>query len=150
MKRRLPASGRWPRPENTAPDSSRRVSSSPIWRKAQLLCGESGAVCSADEAVDVARRQGAQVAECFALLTRAEIRRSIGGDANDISADLQAAHVLMEEIGALTYKPFILEEFGRLRGDEAELLEALQLYRRLGAARHARRLEGELSARTAP
>jgi hypothetical protein len=92
----------------------------------------------------VAGRQQARVVECLALLTRAQVLRATGGSANDISADLDAALALVPETGALTYEPFIREEFGRLRGDRAELWEAHRLYSAIGATGHARRLRTEL------
>ena len=41
---------------------------------------------------------------------------------------------------ALAYEPFIREEAARLRGDQAELREALRLFTAIGASGHARRL----------
>jgi hypothetical protein len=104
------------------------------------------AVMSADEGVDVARRQGSRVVECLALLTRAQVRRATGGCSTDgdLRADLDAALVLATKTGALTYEPFIREERGRVRGDDTELREALRLYTVIGATSHARRLEAEL------
>ncbi|HVS40944.1 MAG TPA: hypothetical protein VMU20_01635 [Candidatus Dormibacteraeota bacterium] len=61
-------------------------------------------------------------------------------------ADLDAAHALVGDVGALTYEPFIREELGRLRADEGELQEAARLYMAIGAAGHARRLTGELTS----
>jgi hypothetical protein len=105
-----------------------------------------GAVVSADEGVDVARRQGSQVVECLALLTRAQVRRATEGYGTDgdLIADLDAALALAAKTGALTYEPFIREERGRVRGDETELREALRLYTVIGATTHTRRLEAEL------
>lgn len=92
----------------------------------------------------VARQQQARVVECLALLTRAQMFRATGGDVNEISADLDAALALVPETGALSYEPFIREEFGRLTDDRAELREALRLYSAIGATGHARRLRTEL------
>jgi class 3 adenylate cyclase/tetratricopeptide (TPR) repeat protein len=117
---------------------------------ARLGCGDGDAARStASEAVEVARRQGARVLECLALLTRAQVRRATGDDV--VHADLDAALGLVRETGALTYEPLLHEELGRLHGDEAELREALRLYRHIGATGHARRLKAELaeSPRTA-
>jgi tetratricopeptide (TPR) repeat protein len=113
---------------------------------ARLAAGDpAAATATADEAVEVSRRQGARVHECLALLTRAQVMRATGGAPNAILADLDAALVLVKETGAAAYQPFIREELGRLRSDENELREALQLYSAIGATGHARRLEAELA-----
>jgi adenylate cyclase len=113
--------------------------------RAHLAEGEAASAAdAAAEAVTVARQQQARVVECLALLTRAQILRATGGSVNDISADLDPALALVPETGALTYEPFIREEFGRLRSDRAELREALRLYSAIGATGHARRLRTEL------
>jgi hypothetical protein len=91
--------------------------------------------------VDVARRQGARVHECLALLTRAKVARSGSAISAEVAADLGAALTLVREVGALTYEPFIREELGRLRKDDTELLEAARLYKTIGATGHAHRLE---------
>jgi adenylate cyclase len=111
-----------------------------------------GAVDAVEEAVAVARRQGARVVECLALLTRAQVKRATDGSCatDTILADLDAALALVQETGALTYEPFIREELGRLRGDEGELREALRLYTVIGATGHARRLKGELAGQPGP
>ena len=96
----------------------------------------------------VAARQQAKVVECLALLTRAQVLRATDGDRNDISADLDAALALVSETGALTYEPFIREEFARLRDDPTEMEEALRLYTTIGATGHARRLHTELDVQT--
>ena len=117
--------------------------------RARLANGDpAGAVDAALDAVTVAARQQAKVVECLALLTRAQMLRATDGDINDISADLDAALALVSETGALTYEPFIREEFGRLRKDQAEMREALQLYSAIGATGHARRLRTELDVPT--
>ena len=107
----------------------------------------------AAEAVEVARRQGARIVEVLALLTRAQVLRTTGDDADleTARADLDAALALVHETGAVAYEPFIGEELGRLSGDESELRQALRLYEAIGATGHARRLEAELggSARAA-
>jgi hypothetical protein len=113
--------------------------------RARLAEGDAaGAADAAAEALAVAGRQHARVVECLALLTRAQMLRATGGSVNDISADLDAALALVPETGALTYEPFIREEFGRLRDDRAELREAHRLYSAIGATGHARRLRTEL------
>jgi adenylate cyclase len=117
--------------------------------RARLAAGDAaGAVDAAIDAVTVARRQQAKVVECLALLTRAQVLRATDGGLNDISADLDAALTLVAETGALTYEPFIREEFARVRADPAELREALQLFSAIGATGHARRLRTELDGPT--
>ncbi|HZI39116.1 MAG TPA: AAA family ATPase, partial [Acidimicrobiia bacterium] len=114
---------------------------------ARLAGGDAaGARHAADEGVAVAQRQEARVVECLALLTRAQTWRALDRPA-DAAVDLQAALVIAENTGALTYEPFIHEEFARLQNRESELHEALRLYRQIGATGHARRLEAELSTR---
>ena len=103
----------------------------------------------ADEAVEVARRQGAKVVECFARLIRARARRTSERHPQPALDDLDRALALAAETGAVAHEPFLHEELGRLRNDDQALAEALRLYRRIGATGHARRLEAELSMRTA-
>ena len=98
----------------------------------------------ADEAVETARRQGARILACLALIIRAQVLRASGGEEAAVLTDLEAAMALVHETGALTYEPFIHEEIGRLRGDESELRESLRLYRAIGAIGHARRLGTQL------
>ena len=87
--------------------------------RVHLARGDAGAACTAaDEAVAIARRRGARVVECAALV--------------------------VAETGAVSYEPFLHEELAWLRGDEAELRCARELYATIGATGHARRLEGEL------
>jgi class 3 adenylate cyclase len=115
--------------------------------QAHLAEGDAaGAVDAAIGAVTVAGRRQAKVVECLARLTRAQMLRATDGDINDISADLDAALALVAETGALTYEPFIREEFARLRDDPAEMDQALRLYTAIGATGHARRLRTELDA----
>jgi class 3 adenylate cyclase/tetratricopeptide (TPR) repeat protein len=117
--------------------------------RARFAAGNpAGAVDAAIDAVTVAVRQQAKVVECLALLTRAQTLRATHGDVNHISADLDAALALVAETGALTYEPFIREEFGRLRSDPADMREALRLYSAIGATGHARRLHTELGGQT--
>jgi adenylate cyclase len=100
---------------------------------------------AADEAVEVARGQGAQVVECLARLTRAHVLRATGGDHDAVVGDLDAALDLAKQTGALAYEPLVHEELGRLRSDEGELREAIRLYEVVGATGHARRLAAELA-----
>jgi len=104
------------------------------------------AVSRAEEAVVVARRQGARVLECLALLTRARVLREVSGPEGTVHDDLIAALAVVQETGAATYEPFIREELGRLKADGDELREALRLFTAIGAAGQARRLETELAA----
>jgi class 3 adenylate cyclase/tetratricopeptide (TPR) repeat protein len=105
------------------------------------------ALAVADEAVELAHRQGARIIEGHALLVRATFAQQRRRQPNLILADLAAASVLARETGAVRYEPFIHEALGRLHDDDNELGEALRLYRRVGATGHARRLEAELSTR---
>jgi class 3 adenylate cyclase/tetratricopeptide (TPR) repeat protein len=117
--------------------------------RARLAAGDPAeAVDAAIDAVTVAVRQRAKVVECLALLTRAQMLRATHGDIDDISADLDAALALVSETGALTYEPFIREEYARLRADPAEMKQALRLYTAIGASGHARRLRTELDVPT--
>ena len=59
----------------------------------------------ADEAVEVARRQGARVHECLALLTRAHVARSSSEITATVGADLETALILVGNIGALRTNP---------------------------------------------
>jgi tetratricopeptide (TPR) repeat protein len=118
--------------------------------RARLAAGDSaGARAAADEAVDVSRRQGAQVHGCLALLTRGQVGRMTGGGHDAVLCDVEAALSLVGETGALSYEPFIREEIGQLRGDRAELHEALRLYSAIGATGHAARLAAELASSAA-
>jgi tetratricopeptide (TPR) repeat protein len=103
------------------------------------------AAVAANEAVEVALSQGGQILECRARLVRGRIWRA-AGRAADATAELHAALGLVHETGAVTYEPFIREELARLQPDEKALIEALRLYRQIGATGHTRRLEAELGA----
>ncbi len=117
--------------------------------RARLTEGDTaGALDAATDAVTVAARQQAKVVGCLALVTRAQMLRATDGDVKDISADLDAALGLVSETGALTYEPFIREEYARLHADLAQLRDALQLYSAIGATGHARRLRAELDVPT--
>ncbi len=79
--------------------------------RAQLGLGDrEGALRGASDAVDVARRQGARVTECLALLSRARIRRATGAPAGDVEADLASALVLPRETEASAYEAEIAAE----------------------------------------
>jgi tetratricopeptide (TPR) repeat protein len=111
---------------------------------ARLAAGNVGrARSAAGEAVSVARQRGTPTDECPALLARARARRAAGEPKDTVAADLGAALTLARHIGVLTYEPFIREELARVRGDDAELREALRLFTAIGATGHARRLEAE-------
>jgi tetratricopeptide (TPR) repeat protein len=130
-----------------------RAKRSGLWTESSLLAYlararlETGdgdaAILAADEALAVARRQGAEVLESLALLTRAQVGRALGRAAA-AAVDLAAALKLAIENGALTYEPFIREERGRLHGDGEDLREALRLHEAVGATGRARRLRREL------
>ena len=73
--------------------------------RARLGLGDGvGARQLATEAVDVARRGGARLLECPALLTRARIHRATGGAPADVEADLAAALDLARATGAIAYE----------------------------------------------
>jgi adenylate cyclase len=117
----------------------------------RLAAGDGGgAKMAADEAVMVARRQGARVHECLALFARARVSRLSNGDERGAGADLDAGLTLVEEVRALTYKPFMYEELGRLRTSDRELRDAARLYETIGAHGHARRLHYELGLPISP
>lgn len=72
---------------------------------AHLGAGQrSEAAASADEAVDVARRQGACVIECHALLTRARVGVATGAPAGQVAADVAAGLALVAQTGAVVYE----------------------------------------------
>ena len=123
----------------------------PIWPGPVSGAGDPDrAVSAAEEAVAVARHQGAQVVECSPSSPGPGCGRRLAKPGVVRQADLDAALRLVHETGALTYESFIREELGRLHHDESELREALRLYRQIGATGHARRLEAEMSERTGP
>jgi class 3 adenylate cyclase/tetratricopeptide (TPR) repeat protein len=73
---------------------------------ARALLGQGdhpGARRTANQAVDVARRQGAPVIESLALLTRARVQRATGAPPADSDADLGAALTLARRTGATAY-----------------------------------------------
>jgi hypothetical protein len=103
------------------------------------------AAAAANEAVDVAHRQGARVLEAEALITRAHVTRRVAAAAR---ADFDAASLLVTQIGAATLEPFIQE--ARLENDPAALADAGRRYEAVGAAGHARRLTTELGRQGRP
>jgi tetratricopeptide (TPR) repeat protein len=81
--------------------------------RARLGAGDGdGALGTATEAIDVSRRQGASIVECFALLTRARIRRAIASVPTAITADLETALALARQTGAAAYETEIEAELG--------------------------------------
>jgi tetratricopeptide (TPR) repeat protein len=72
---------------------------------------------AADEAVEVAHRQGAPVVQCFALLTRARLCRATG-DPPGAAADLATALGLAQETGASGYEAEIKAEQADLAANE--------------------------------
>jgi tetratricopeptide (TPR) repeat protein len=116
--------------------------------RCRLAAGDpAGATPPVEEAVALAARQEARVSEAIARLARAHVRRAAGGPAYAISVDLDAALALVRDTGSMAYEPFIREELGRLRDDDAELREARRLFDAMGACGHVRRLDAELGAR---
>ena len=114
---------------------------------ARLAGGDlGGALSAADDAVSVARQRGTPTDECPALLARARARRGACEPQDAVAADLGAALTLASDMGLLSYEPFIREELARVRGDDAELREALRLFTAIGATGHARRLGAELAS----
>jgi len=116
---------------------------------ARLAKGDPGSArrC-ADEALEVSRRQGAPMVECFCLLTRARVLRAFGAEAHaHMLADVEAGSALAADLGAVTYGAFLVEERARLLDDHDGLREALRRYQQIGATGHARRLEAERSPR---
>ena len=109
-------------------------------------CDHGGARSAAAEAVAVAERQGARVAECLARVAQAHVSQATGEDEAAVVSGCDGGLTAVRETGAVTYEPFFREQLGRLQGDEKELWEALHLYRQIGATGHARRLAAELSA----
>jgi adenylate cyclase len=113
--------------------------------RAHLALGDTDAARTmADEAVEVARRQGARVMECFCLLTRAGISRARGAP-DAARADVAAGLVLAAEVQAATYEAFLIEELARLEGGGGRLADVVARYRAIGATGHVRRLEAELT-----
>ena len=113
---------------------------------ARLALGDLvGATEAAAEAVVSARQRETRVFECLALLTRAQVARAARAAADDVTADLDSALVLVRETGARGYEPFIREELARLHNDGEELQAALRLFEKSGARGHARRLASGIS-----
>ncbi len=113
--------------------------------RAQLaLANPTAARERAAEAVEVARRQGARVIECHALLTQAQILRGTG-DLAGARAAVDAGEALAAETGAATYAAFLAEERARLDEDPSALKACADGYDAIGATGHARRLREELT-----
>jgi tetratricopeptide (TPR) repeat protein len=108
---------------------------------------------AADEAIGVARRDGAKLGEIQACIALARALLN-AGDANlrgDIESTLESAMSLVDETGAESHRARIHEaraELGRLVGDEEArqrgLREAHRLYTEMGATGHAERVAREL------
>jgi tetratricopeptide (TPR) repeat protein len=87
--------------------------------QARLGLGQAEAALQlATEAVEVARRQGAAVVECSALLARARILRATGAPAAGVAADLDAAQALARKTGATAYEAEAETEKGFLAAQE--------------------------------
>jgi len=129
-----------------------------VLAEAELAAGQrSEAEASAREAIERARTGGCEYFEAHGLLALAQIL--LAGEtrapAAEIETALNRAQELVETTGSLSLSPRVLELRGRLaaaRGDAkggAELqLEALELYRTLGATGHAERLARALAQET--
>jgi len=123
---------------------------------AQLGCGlGSQARTSAQEAFELAQRQGLRDDECLARLALARALRATEGVAASgaIESQLDAAATIVEETGAVAFAPFVLEEraaLARLLGDEAgwerSLREAERLFAEMGTTARAERLARELAS----
>lgn len=107
---------------------------------------------AADEAVAVAKTQGARIRECLALLARAHVlRETEGQDAGEaIEADVAAGLALVKVTGAGAYEPLLHEELARLAGDKSGLRQALVMFAEIGGTGHVRRLEAELDGSHPP
>ncbi len=106
-----------------------------------------GARSLADEAVEVARHQGAPMVECFCLLTRTRVLAASGDEMHTAAlADVEAGLAIAAEVSAVTYAAFFEEELARLHDDANRLALAIGRYRDIGATGHARRLEAELAS----
>jgi class 3 adenylate cyclase len=108
----------------------------------------------ANQAVATAQRRGTRGFEIQAQLARARALRlrERGHATAEIKAALTHVQSLIEETGALSYRPFLHEEHAALAqvgGDEAardwQLHKAHQLFGEMGATGHAERLAEELS-----
>jgi hypothetical protein len=106
-------------------------------RARDALGDADAAHAAANEAVAVARRQGARVSEVLALLVRGRVCAE--------RDDLHAALALAATTGAIAYEPFCLEELARLDGNRVALAAAAERFGALGADGHHRRLGTELS-----
>ncbi len=122
-----------------------------------VACAQMGAgdvACAraaAEEAVAVARRQGALVVECWAHLICAQVRR-LGGSSGDLAearTAVAAGEALAGRTGALTYAAFLAEERARLDQDPVALKACADGYDAIGATGHARRLHAELASEPA-
>ncbi|MCA1842740.1 MAG: hypothetical protein LC792_06025, partial [Actinobacteria bacterium] len=67
------------------------------------------AAAAADEAVDIAHRQGAAIVECYAHLVRARIGRASGAPAEQVAGDVAAGLNLMGQTGAVVYEAGLRE-----------------------------------------
>ncbi|MGH7288615.1 MAG: hypothetical protein ACREI8_11415, partial [Myxococcota bacterium] len=127
---------------------------------ARLGVGLGGqARASAEEALELAQRQGLRDDECLARLAVARVLRATEGVAarDAIESQLDAAASIVEATGIAAYAPFVAEEraaLARVIGDaagwERSLREAERLFAEMGAPRQVERLVRELSAQPAP
>jgi tetratricopeptide (TPR) repeat protein len=106
------------------------------------------AIAAGDELIAFNQRIGARGFECEARLDLADVLARLPTPPLDrIEAELQRAAELIEQTGALTFRPRIHEIRAQLDPAvrEAELREALRLYTEMESA-HAGRIEQELAA----
>jgi class 3 adenylate cyclase/tetratricopeptide (TPR) repeat protein len=108
-----------------------------------------------EEALAMARRYHARVAECYAnmILARVLLRTAGVQAAGAIEGALAQGRALVAETGAAAMEPFLCIEhadLARLTGDEVtrqrQLREAERLFRAMGAPRRAEQVAKELTA----
>lgn len=117
--------------------------------RAEMLRGDivtAGRV--AQQAIDVAERQGSDIVACLAHLTWAQIlvRTAVADSDRELAADVIATGFdLAERTGALTYAAFLSEEEARLSGSVRSLASAAGDYESIGAFGQAARVRAELN-----
>jgi adenylate cyclase len=120
--------------------------------RAEMMRGDVAAAGRlAQEAIEVAERQGSDVAACLAHVTWAQIltRTAVAETDRGLAADVIAAGFeYAERSGALTYAAFLSEEEARLSGSVRSLAAAAGDYESIGAFGHAARVRAELDTVT--
>lgn len=116
--------------------------------RAEMLRGDVAAAGRlAQEAIEVAERQGCDVVACLAHLTWAQIltRTAVADSDRALAAEVIAVGFdLAERSGALTYAAFLSEEEARLSGSVRSLAAAASDYESIGAFGQAARVRTEL------